>query len=44
MVGSLNGVLRIFTPQADGFKPEHLMLETQLNNPILQLCAGKFVP
>ncbi|XP_066916421.1 protein PTHB1-like [Clytia hemisphaerica] len=44
IVGSLNGVLRIYTPQADGFKPEHLMLEMQMNNPILQLSAGKFVP
>jgi len=44
VVGSLNGVLRIFIPQADGFKAEHLMLEMQMNSPILQISAGKFVP
>lgn len=44
VTGSLNGVLRIYTPQPDGFKPEHLMLELQMSNSILQLATGKFVP
>ena len=43
MVGSLNGVLRIFTPKKDGFKAEDLMLELQMDSPILQMEAGQFV-
>jgi len=43
LVGSLNGVLRIFTPKKDGFKAEDLMLELQMDLPILQLESGQFV-
>jgi len=43
IVGSLNGVLRIFVPKAGEFRPDNLMLEVQLSQPILQVEAGKFV-
>lgn len=43
VVGSLNGIIRIYVAQHGGFKPEDLMLEMQLSQPILQLKTGKFV-
>ena len=50
IVGSQNGLLRIFNPQPDlgnseqsGFKPTDLLIETQLPHPILQVSVGKLV-
>eukprot|EP00794_Sanderia_malayensis_P017473 gene17473-19220_t len=43
IIGSFHGVLRIFSPKSSGFKAEDLMVETQLQQPILQVAAGKFV-
>ena len=43
IVGSFNGVLRIYSPIPPSFQPEHLLIEAQLQDPILQLLAGKFV-
>ncbi|XP_065655590.1 protein PTHB1 isoform X2 [Hydra vulgaris] len=43
IVGSLNGVIRIFTAEKGGFKANNLMLETQLGYPIIQVEAGRFV-
>jgi Bardet-Biedl syndrome 9 protein len=43
IVGSYHGILRIFMPRTAEFKPEDLMLEIQMTQPILQLEAGHFV-
>lgn len=50
IVGSHSGCLRIFNPQLDfesgnheQFKPIDLLIEVQLEQPILQLAVGKFV-
>ncbi|KAJ8320825.1 hypothetical protein KUTeg_002412 [Tegillarca granosa] len=49
IIGSYHGILRIFNPKPkktengwSGFKPEDVMLESSLPNPILQIEAGKF--
>ncbi|KAL3855651.1 hypothetical protein ACJMK2_014858 [Sinanodonta woodiana] len=50
IIGSYHGILRIFNPQpsreesgSSGYKPSDVVLESSLQNPILQLEAGKFV-
>ncbi|PFX24103.1 protein PTHB1-like [Stylophora pistillata] len=43
IVGSYHGILRIYCPKPPHFKPDDLMLEVQLQQPILQVEAGKFV-
>ncbi|KAG1651572.1 Protein PTHB1 [Nymphon striatum] len=51
VTGSHFGILRIYCPNADknddgafiGSKPEHLLLEVQLSQPILQVVVGRFV-
>lgn len=43
IVGSFHGILRIYCPKPPHFKPDDLMLEVQLQQPILQVEAGKFV-
>ncbi len=52
IVGSHSGVLRIYDPglnESDKevasleFRPEHLLLELQLNNAVLQVETGSFV-
>ncbi|XP_071550345.1 protein PTHB1 isoform X2 [Panulirus ornatus] len=52
IVGGFSGTLRVFFPQsyrqedgeeASGYRADHVLLETTLNYPILQLAAGKFV-
>ena len=43
-VGSLQGILRIYSPSHPQFKVEDLILEEVLNAPILQLLLGKFIP
>jgi len=43
VVGSFQGVLRIFNPKGRGFRPEELLLEQQLEAPVLQVLTGKFV-
>lgn len=43
IVGSFHGVLRIYSPQGGGFRPDSLMLEVQLNAPIIQVAVGRFV-
>ena len=50
IIGSYHGTVRIFNPKPiktengwSGFKPEDVLLETALQNPVLQLEAGKFV-
>lgn len=52
IVGGFSGHLRVFLPQshrneegeeAYGFRPDHVLLETTLNYPIIRLAAGRFV-
>ena len=51
IVGSFHGFLRIFNPRPvkhddgswSGFRPEDVMVETQLQFPILQVEAGIFI-
>lgn len=44
MVGSFQGVLRIYAPKQSEPRPEDLLLEQNLELPILQVEAGIFVP
>uniref|UniRef100_A0A7S1IUQ3 PTHB1 N-terminal domain-containing protein n=2 Tax=Eutreptiella gymnastica TaxID=73025 RepID=A0A7S1IUQ3_9EUGL len=44
ILGSFSGVLRIYQPRQKGFKPDDLLLEQQLDAPILQLGVGRFLP
>ncbi|XP_068235573.1 protein PTHB1 [Palaemon carinicauda] len=52
IVGGFSGNLRVFLPQSHrneegeetyGFRPDHVLLETTLNYPIIRLAAGRFV-
>ncbi|XP_042217578.1 protein PTHB1-like isoform X2 [Homarus americanus] len=52
VVGGFSGTLRVFSPQSyrseegeevSGYRPDHVLLETTLIYPILQLAVGKFV-
>ena len=42
ITGSFQGFLRIFLPKQSGFQVDDLLLEAGLDQPILQLAAGKF--
>ena len=42
VTGSFSGVLRIFQPLSSQFNPSHLLLERQLDEPILQVTVGRF--
>lgn len=44
VTGSLNGVLRMYSPTHNEFKIEHLLLEENLHHPILQIEMGYFIP
>lgn len=44
VVGSFQGMLRVFHPKQKGFKPEDLLLEFNLGLPILQVSVGKYTP
>jgi len=43
VIGSFQGILRIFQPKQKGFKADDLLLEQELDGPILQLGAGYFL-
>lgn len=50
IIGSYHGILRIYNPRPtktedgwSGFKAEDVMLENSLQQPILQIEAGRFV-
>jgi Bardet-Biedl syndrome 9 protein len=43
-VGSQQGILRIYQPTKPQFRVEDLILEENLNFPIIQLLLGKFIP
>lgn len=42
ITGSLQGILRIYQPRQLGFSIEDLLIESQLQAPILQLELGTF--
>jgi Bardet-Biedl syndrome 9 protein len=44
VLGSLQGMLRIYYPSKPGFRVEDLILEENLVKPILQVLVGRFVP
>lgn len=44
ITGSFSGVLRVYAPTAPEYQPSDLLLETQLDAPILQLALGRFHP
>ena len=44
VVGSQQGVLRIYAPSHPQFKVEDLILEERLDLPILQVLIGRFIP
>ena len=41
--GSFGGMLRLYYPRERDFKLEDLMLEQNMERPILQIMAGKFL-
>ena len=44
VTGSLHGTLRVYYPTQNEFKIEHLLLEENLGEPILQIELGYFIP
>jgi Bardet-Biedl syndrome 9 protein len=42
LTGSFSGMIRIFQPTHGQFSPSHMLLEHQLQEPILQLAIGRF--
>lgn len=42
ITGSFSGQLRVFNPSGPEFSPAHVLLEHQLNEPILQVAWGRF--
>jgi len=44
VLGSLSGTLRIFQPRQKGFKPDDILLEVQLDAPIIHVAEGRFLP
>ncbi len=43
MTGSFSGLLRIYKPQKNKFQVADLLLEQQLEQPILQIELGRFM-
>jgi Bardet-Biedl syndrome 9 protein len=44
IVGSLQGMLRMYNPTRPNFRVEDLVMEESLGKPILQLLVGRFIP
>lgn len=44
MVGSLSGLVRFYSPKPSPFSPDHLILEKQLSQPVIQLESGLLLP
>eukprot|EP01012_Entosiphon_sulcatum_P026014 TRINITY_DN3140_c0_g1_i1.p1 TRINITY_DN3140_c0_g1~~TRINITY_DN3140_c0_g1_i1.p1 ORF type:complete len:869 (-),score=169.44 TRINITY_DN3140_c0_g1_i1:72-2678(-) len=44
ITGSFSGILRIYLPKQKGYKPDDLLLEQNLDAPILQISVGRFLP
>ena len=43
IVSSFQGMVRIYQPCPSGFSPDHVMLEKQMELPVIQVAAGRFV-
>lgn len=43
-VGSLKGILRVYNPSGGEYKLDDLLVEENLEKPILQLLCGRFIP
>ena len=43
-MGSLSGLVRVYSPKPVPFDPEHLILEKQLPHPVVQLESGLLLP
>ncbi len=43
LVGSFSGILRGYRPSPGGYKPDHLLIEKQLDAPIVQLAVEHIV-
>lgn len=43
VIASMEGVLRIYLPRAEPFSPEHLVVERDLGEPIVQITTGRVV-
>lgn len=44
LVGSYQGYLRVYAPSEGGFCPDHVVLETDLGLPVLQVAAVYLLP
>ena len=44
VVGSLEGMIRVYNPSKPQYRIEDLILEESLGLPILQLLTGRFIP
>jgi Bardet-Biedl syndrome 9 protein len=42
-VGSFQGLVRVYRPEPGSFSPDHLLIEHQTGQPILQLETGRFI-
>ncbi|CAG9461638.1 unnamed protein product [Pedinophyceae sp. YPF-701] len=42
VVGSFDGLLRVFRPVAEGFRAEHLLIEQNIGEPIIGVAVGRF--
>lgn len=43
IVGSFQGLVRIYEPHPPAFSADHVILEQQMTSPVLQVAAGQFV-
>lgn len=43
IVGSFQGLIRIYEPHPPAFSADHVILERQMSSPVLQVAAGRFV-
>eukprot|EP01064_Diplonema_japonicum_P016658 TRINITY_DN24663_c0_g1_i1.p1 TRINITY_DN24663_c0_g1~~TRINITY_DN24663_c0_g1_i1.p1 ORF type:complete len:838 (+),score=128.30 TRINITY_DN24663_c0_g1_i1:34-2547(+) len=43
VTGSFQGILRVYQPKQKGYKADDLLLEQELDGPVLQLAAGRFL-
>ncbi len=44
IVGSFQGLVRIYLPQPPTSSPEHVLLEKDMGVPVLQVTVGRFIP
>lgn len=44
LVGSYQGYLRVYAPSEGGFSPDHVVLETDLGLPVLQVASVHLLP